>query len=121
MKFPDVERMVLDFLDARVDAEVSSIVPKPRPDRFVRAWRNGGPSKNRIVDRPLITVEAWSLDSVDAAELAESARSALLHESAAMPLVRRVTEISGLYSTPDPESETPRYRFTMQLTVRATA
>lgn len=119
MRFPDTTSLVLGFLEARVDAEIVTEVPADRPDRFLLLWRNGGPSANRIVDNPLITVEAWSLDSADAAELAEAARTALLHETAAIPLVRRSTEITGPYWIPDPESKTPRYRFSVQLTVRA--
>lgn len=120
MKFPDVEAMVLTFLADRVDAPVQTSVPDDRPDRFVRLWRNGGTSSNRVIDRPQVTVEAWSLDSVDASELAEACRSALLHHASEMSLVRGASEVSGPYSVSDEATESPRYRFTVALTVRAT-
>ena len=112
--------MVIAFLESRVGAEVGTTVPKPRPPLFLRAWRNGGPAANRVVDRPLVTLEAWSEDSTVAADLLSAARSALMNDYTAMPLVRGVREISGPYFTPDPESGTPRYRCSLQLTVRAT-
>ncbi|MCC2031829.1 hypothetical protein [Microbacterium allomyrinae] len=118
-RFVDVEVLVLDFLTARIDAPVHTTVPAERPARFVRLWRNGGAAANRIVDRPQVTVEAWSTDSADAADLANRCRDLLLGAYTPMTLVRGVTEVSGPYSTPDPDTETPRYRFTVQLTVRA--
>lgn len=111
--------MVLRFLEPRVDAPVVTTVPGDRPARFVRVWRNGGPAVNRVLERALVTVEGWSLDSVDASALTGACRDALLHDYTGMPLVRGVSEVTGPYSIPDPESGTPRYRFTMQLNVRA--
>ena len=119
MTFPDIEALVLSFLAARVDVPVHTSVPSERPPAFVLLWRNGGASSNRVVDRPQVTVEAWSQDSVQASELAELCRSALLNDASTMPNVSRSTEISGPYSTTDETTETPRYRFTTQLTVRA--
>ncbi|MDF2578438.1 MAG: hypothetical protein K0S49_17 [Microbacterium sp.] len=120
MSFVDAEAMVLAFLtDALDGVPVHTTVPDARPAKFVRMWRNGGAAVNRVVDRPQITVEAWSADSADAAELANHCRDLLLGSSAAMPLVRGVTEITGPYSAPDEATETPRYRFTVALTVRA--
>lgn len=119
MTFPDAEALVLSFLAGRVDVPVHTSVPSDRPAAFVLLWRNGGASSNRVVDQPQITVEAWAKDSVEASELAERCRSALLNEASTIPNVSRATEISGPYSTTDETTETPRYRFTMQLTVRA--
>lgn len=119
MRFPDSQTMALNFAASKVKVPVVSAVPRERPEAFIRIWRNGGPSKNRVIDRPLITCEGWALDSVVAGDLTETVRSAFLHDWGEMPLVRRVTEISGLYWIPDPESGTPRWRFSVQLTVRA--
>lgn len=119
MNFPDVEEMLLNFFPSYTDATIVTTVPKPRPSRFVRLWRNGGAAANRILDRPMVTIEGWSTDSVDAHEITAACRMALLEHSSLLPLVRGVDEITGPYWIPDPESETPRYRFTMQLTVRA--
>lgn len=119
MTFPDIEALVLTFLTQRVNVPVHTSVPSNRPPAFILLWRNGGASSNRVVDRPQVTVEAWSQDSVRASELAEQCRSALLNEASTIPSVSQSTEISGPYSTTDETTETPRYRFTMQLTVRA--
>lgn len=119
-RFVDVDGMVLGFLGAVVaPVEVFVEVPANRPARFVRAWRNGGASSSRVLDNPTVTVEAWAPDSVEAAVLAEDCRTALLNDYTAMPLVRGVDEVTGLYSVRDPDSETPRYRFSVRLRVRA--
>lgn len=119
MRFPDIEADVIAFLETRVDVPVTLAVPADRPDSFLRVWRNGGFARNRIVDVANITVEAWAADDAAASELARQAREALLSDYTAMPLVRGVAEVVGPYFTPDPDSETPRYRFTEALTVRA--
>lgn len=116
--FVDAEAMVIDFLRARVDAPLGTTIPNPRPDPFVRVWRNGGPSRNRVLDAPLITIEAWAADSTVASALADACRFALSDGYAGMPLVRSVTEISGSYSIPDDDTKTPRYRFSVQMLVR---
>lgn len=122
MNFPDIEALVRQHLMTEaygLGAEVYTTVPATAPDRFVRMWRNGGASINRVLDRPHITVEAWSHDSVDAADLANRCRQILLAASGSMPLVRSVSEVSGPYRVDDETTETPRYRFTVALSVRA--
>lgn len=119
MRFPDVDSMVRAFLLPRVTVPVHVSVPKDRPDSFIRAWRNGGAASNRVLDNAAVTVEAWAKSSVAASELAEDVRGMFHHEYTSMPLVRGVEEISGPYSTPDPESGSARYRFSVRLRVRA--
>ncbi|WP_431792737.1 hypothetical protein [Microbacterium paraoxydans] len=120
MPFPDAQAMTRQFLLPVVAPHrVVGTVPAERPATFVRAWRNGGSASNRVVDRPQITVEAWAPDSVAAFELLEACRTALLNDHRRMPLVRRVEEIAGPYWSPDPDTDTPRWRLTVQLTVRA--
>jgi hypothetical protein len=120
VRFPDVEALILGFL-APVAAPypVHVSVPATRPKTFVRAWRNGGAAANRVLDNPTITVEAWAPSTTAASELAEDCRTALLHELATLPLVRGVSEVTGPYSIPDPESKSPRYRFSIRVRVRA--
>ena len=120
MSFPDAQAMARQFLLPVVAPHrVVGEVPAERPETFVLAWRSGGGASNRVVDRPQITVEAWAPDSVSAFELIEACRTALLNGSSRMPLVRGVEEITGPYWTPDPDTKTPRWRLTVQLTVRA--
>lgn len=121
--FADVETLVCDYLRAGLGdgTPVQTKVPNPRPAAFVRAWRTGGPAQNRTVETPQVTVQAWAGTDVAALDLAGRSRTLLLAAAsrAALPLVRRVQELGGLYFDPDPTSEMPRYTFTVQLTVRA--
>ncbi|MGO1547921.1 hypothetical protein [Microbacterium gubbeenense] len=119
MSFVDIDAMVRTFLLAHVPVPVHVSVPKTRPAEFIVARRNGGAAGNRVVDFPTVTVDVWAASSVRASELAEAARTAFLHSSLDMPLVRGVEELTGPYSVPDPESGTARYRFSVRLTVRA--
>lgn len=117
--FLDAASLVLAFLRARIPGvEVVTRVPKTRPPELVRVWRNGGPARSRIVDAPLITFDVWAPSTPRAFELANEIRAALLNEQVA-PQVRRVVEITGPYDNPDPESTSPRVRFSVQMTVRA--
>ena len=119
MRFPDAEALVLAFLKPVVSPVAVHVkVPKTRPATFVRAWRSGGASINRVLDRPMITVQAWATDSVGASELAMACRDAFLHDYTRMPLVRGVEEVTGLYFDPDPDTGIDRYTFTIQLMVR---
>lgn len=117
--FPDAEAMVGTFLRSRLSVPVSTKVPSTRPKRFVRAWRTGGSALNRVVDQPQITVTCTAATSVTASDDARAARFALFNESTAMPLVRRVDDVSGVYYDPDPDTNEDRYSFTVRLTVRA--
>lgn len=115
----DAEALIRDFLDARLDVRVATKVPKNRPDTFVRVWRTGGSAVNRILDRPMITVQAWAKNSVAASDLSRECRDMLFASYTAMPLVRGVDETSGPYYDPDPDTGIDRYTFTHQLSVRA--
>ena len=117
--FADVETIVRDFLDSLVDVPVKTRVPASRPTEFVRAWRTGGAAVNRIIDRPIITVQAWAASDPRAAELAGQCRDIVYNASSQMLLVRGIEEVSGLYYDPDPDTNNPRYTFTFQATVRA--
>lgn len=119
MTFPDIDAMVLAFLGAHVDVPVRVSVPADRPASFIVARRNGGAALNRVIDQPTVTVDAWAASSAEAAALAGIAREAFFHSYTDMPLVSGVEELTGPYSTPDPESGSARFRFSIQMTVRA--
>lgn len=125
MRFPDSEAMVLAFLGMQVaPVPVHTKLPTPPTGTFVRVWRSGGATVNRILDQPLITVQAWAPDPATASQLAHTCREAMLRHHAILPLVRGVTETEGLRYDPDTEGEAAtgadRYTFTLQLQVRAT-
>lgn len=120
MRLPDVEALVIAFLRPVVSpVRVGANVPATRPDEFVRAYRTGGAALNRVLETANITIDVEAKSSVRAVELAQDCREALLNRSSEMPLVRGCDEVGGLYFTPDPDTNTPRYRFTVGLRVRA--
>lgn len=121
MMFPDSEALVQSFLAARTSPVpvVTKVPSKNRPALFVRCWRTGGPSMNRVLDQPIITVQAWGADSVTASELSSKCRQWLLADSGSMPLVRGIEEVTGQYYDPDPDTGIDRYTFSVQMKVRA--
>lgn len=120
MRLPDVEALAVGFLkDVVTPVKVGTRVPNPRPALFVRAYRTGGSAVNRVLEEAQITVEAAGATEVEAFNLASKCREAFLNDFSQMPLVRGANEVGGLYFSPDPDTNTPRYRFTIGLMVRA--
>lgn len=117
MRFPDAEQMAVQFLQMKLGAiSVSTKVPKVRPAEFVRVWRTGGAAVNRVLDQPLLTVQAWGVNSH---ELIRVCREAFMSEYTLLPLVRGVEEVTGPYYDPDPGTNVDRYSCSLQLQVRA--
>lgn len=119
MRFADVEAMVLPFIRTYTgDVKVSTKAPNPLPASYVRAWVNGGSAINRVLEQVQVTVDVWAPSTVAASDLAGDIRNAFLNDTATLPLVRGVEEITRPYSAPDGDLE--RYRATYALLVRAT-
>ncbi|MBO0747280.1 MAG: hypothetical protein J2O47_02950 [Acidimicrobiaceae bacterium] len=126
--FPDVEAALVATLRPILDVPVVTRVPNPRPPRFVRLIRVGGGRANRITDSPMVTFEAWADPKTGGGDVAafELARTARAHINglagswAGGVWVRRVVDIAGPPSYPDPETGTSRYQMTLQLDVRGT-
>jgi hypothetical protein len=120
--FPDVEAVLVEALPALLDVPVSTRVPNPRPDAFVRVTRVGGSRRDRITDRALVVVEAWASTTGDAFDLGALARGQIeaLTEAQHGPL-RGYEEVGGLQAFPDPDTETPRYQLTALLDLRGAA
>lgn len=119
VEFVDAEAMVVSFLGERLTPPVSTKVPNPRPARFVRAWRTGGYTANRVLEVVQVTVTCTAADSVTASADANAARSAFLNELGALPLVRGVEDLNGPYFDADPDTNEDRYSLTVRLRVRA--
>lgn len=120
--FADVEAMLMSHLRAEVTPKVYTRAPATLPDAWVRVWRTGGASINRVLDEALVTVEAWGkspADTVAASGLAEACRRVLLDASGSVPLVRGVDEQAGPYFDPDPDTNRARYSMTFRVRVRA--
>ena len=117
--FPDVESILISYLEPLLGVQVSTKIRDAYP--FIRINRVGGPITNLVTDLPMVVFEAWAENSVDASDLARRARAyvgALEQSDVNGAWVRRVNEVVGLMQYDDPVTETPRYTFTVQLDVR---
>jgi hypothetical protein len=122
--FPDVEEIVVSYLNGVLTEQVVTEIPNPRPASFVQVLRTGGPRRNLVTDEPQITVHSFGKPSAggsqQAQDLAQRVR-AWLHD---LPLedlnnpVYRVDELSGPANLPDPLSDQPRYTQSFSLAVR---
>lgn len=98
---------------------VSTKVPNPRPDRFIRLVRVGG-ARGRELDRAMFVVECWALRDIDAEQDA-------LAVSQALRLAPGAGQFAGGYVTrwdsmsvadyPDPEVQSARFTVTGVLNV----
>ena len=114
-----MEAMLIAFLDERMVVPVVGKVPNPRPTRFVRVWRTGGSAVNRVLERPIVTVQAWAEDDATSSAALLECRSFLFDQHTLMPLVRGFEETTGPYFDPDPETGIDRYSMSVQMSVRA--
>jgi len=124
--FPDVESVVVGWLTDvlpgyGITVPVATRVPNPRPSRFVRLVRTGGPRQNLVVDGAQLTVESWDDDPVAAASTAGVVRGVLLAaNNVTFPsgdVIYQVREFSGPALLPD-VSQQPRYTWTVQVHLR---
>lgn len=129
--FPDVVAVVKAAIEARLGevAGMSGVpvverVPAERPARFVRLLRTGGFVVDVVIDRAMLTVEAWAPSEQASAALASAVRAVInampggVHGGVA---VYRVVEFSGPANSPDPVSRTPRHTWTIEVAVRGSA
>ena len=118
MRLPDVEAMIIPFIKSQIGSvKVGTKVPNPRPDTYVRAWVNGGAAVNRVLERVQVTVHVWAPTQPGASTLAQDIRHAFLNDTASLPLVRGVEEVTRPYFNPDEGVD--RYTATYALMVRA--
>ena len=114
---PDIEGMVVQFLNAqyalRGDTARAATEYHERP-RTVRVGRVGGARKNVAVDAPMVLVECWADDGVEASGLGLLTRAlvwSMPRHKFATATIYRVYETGGLQSFPDPSTAQPRYQF----------
>lgn len=120
--FPDVEGMAITYLKSVLaNTHVSTKVPSTRPTRFIKVQAVGGNKARLNADSTMLTFQCWEADTVKASELARLAR-AYIH---AMPgtevngvWVYRVNDVGAPAFNPDPESDSPRYQFTVMIDVK---
>lgn len=134
--FPDVQMVVVDYLtDALADridhyvfgVKVGTVVERPRQPVAVTVERAGGVRTLPSVDNPRVEIQVWHGTDEDAHLLALLVR-ALLHampgvvETSNGPVtVTRVADFAGPFRSPDPLSNHPRVRFTVEVGVHPAA
>lgn len=122
--FADLEAELVTHLSSTLGVPVSTRVPTERPESFVRVTRVGGTRRDRFRDAGMVVVDCWADTSPAAAELAQLARAHVYNLPDAEGLgvtVYRVQEVGGVMNNPDPDSSSPRYTFTAQVTYRGEA
>ena len=127
--FPDTTAAVITAVRAKLvaagnTAPVGLEVPKPRPLSFATIVRIGGVRRNLVVDEATLAIEAWADTEARAHDLAQLVRAAihsLVGETTDAGTVYRTGEFAGPTSLPDPDSDNPRYVFTVTVAVRGTA
>jgi hypothetical protein len=128
--YPDAVAVTNTYLRAALvaagqAAPVVSQVPNPRPAKFVRVQRTGGPEvMTRLVDGAQLTVDSWAANDADAMDLAQLCRRLIAQMPGTVQSgvsVHRVVEFGGPNDLPDPVSSTPRVTFTVQVQMRGLA
>lgn len=130
--FPDIELTVVAYLRSvlaeRIEAfvfgvKVGTIVERPRLPVAVTVERAGGVRTLPSVDNPRVELQVWHGTDRDAHALAQLVR-ALLHSMPGVvdtpdgPVtVTRVVDFAGPFRSPDPQSNHPRFRFTVEVGV----
>lgn len=120
--FPDVEGLVITYLkDALAGTPVSTKVPDSRPSRFIKATVVGGNNARLNADSAMVTFQCWEADSVKASLLARTAR-AHIHAMAGNQVngtwVYKVRDVGIPAYSPDPNTNAPRYQFTVLIDVK---
>lgn len=129
---PDAETLIVQYITSELSTrspytttKAYTAVPNPRPAMWVRVLRTGG-TRDLMIDRPSITLEAWADTSVAASALMQLVRG-LMHAidqvtySGTTHQFYDPQEFSGPANLPDPLSGQERYTETFSVGVRATA
>ncbi|MBW3663572.1 MAG: hypothetical protein KY469_10775 [Actinobacteria bacterium] len=124
--FPDIEAALVAWLPTvlaahGIDQPVTTRVPNPRPARFIRVVRTGGPQRNVVVDGAQVTFECWDDDAPAAAHTARIVRAVVAAarnvRTPSGELIYHTDEFSGPALLPDVSGQ-PRYSWTVQLHTR---
>lgn len=118
--FPDVEAVVVAFLNARLanaglTARASTRVPNPRPASLVTVERVGGSMRSVSHEDALVSVDCWAESSVAASDLARKVASWLVELDQGGCHVPQGPD--GWAGRPvyleDPVAQVPRYTMTV--------
>lgn len=123
--FPDAEAVVITHLKTQIAGlQISTMVPKTRPKRFVKVTRVGGTKIRLNADSPMLTFECWEETTKKAHDLCQLVRAhlhAMAGHEVAGEWVYRVQEVGGPAYFPDPTSDTPRYQITVMVDLKGVA
>jgi len=124
---PDVEAAAVVFLRSSLGAlasKVATAVPATMPDTMVRLSLTGGSRQDVASDSAQLTTEVWSVDSPTASHVARRAQAYMMSAAGSAPgvlWVRRSELVGGVQFFPDPDTNKPRYQFTVRWHVRPAA
>lgn len=121
--FPDAVALAVTFLAGLLGEHVGQDVPPDHTidDTCVTVLRTGGPRRNLVTDDAQLTIETWAPTSTEAHDLAQLTRAHMLSLAGEVidgVAVYRVGELAGPQNLPDPESDQPRYTFSVSVAVR---
>ena len=123
--FPDVEALLVGWIPTAIPGVPAfTRIPHPRPERFVRVFRTGGPRTGLVIDQAQVTLECWDTNSVAAAQMARTLRAhvgALTGARIDGQQIYRVEEFAGPANLPDPTTGQARYTWTVLLRLRGHA
>ena len=117
---PDVESAAVVYLRAGLGllaTKVATAVPATMPATMVRVSLTGGSRSGVASDAAQLTVECWAPDGPTASNLARRAQALMFAAKAtdvAGIFIRRVDSVGGVQNFPDPDTNKPRYQFTVR-------
>lgn len=121
---PDVETAVVAWLKNGMGSladKVGTKVPATMPARMVKVSLTGGSRRDVATDVAQATVECWGPDEPTTSLMARTAQG-LMFSAAGMTagtvFVRKVETVGGVQNFPDPDTNKPRYIFTVRWHVR---
>lgn len=118
--YPDVEKLLMDYLAPLVGVPVHTRVPRQRPATWLQVRRIGGPA-DIVRDRPRVDLIAWGSDDGAAHDLCMTARSsvhALKGTTVLGMACYQVEEFLGPTRRDDLDSGAARMWMTAQLSLR---
>ena len=124
--FLDAEELAVAYLTDELDrrrpgVHVATRTPTSREPEMVKVTRTGGLRRDMVTDTPQLTFECWAASDSDAYDLARLVRAliwALPGRGTHGRYVRHVDEIGGPTYFEDPDTTSPRYQLTVELSTR---
>ena len=126
VKVPNVEMLVIQYLKAELTGSghtvtVATNVPATRPAELVKVTATGGELRDVVVTEAQLAIECWAASPVLAGDLARDCQGILTewpgHQAGGSFIYDCKARVPT--SFPDPDTRTPRYIFTVILTLRA--